>query len=124
MRKGGRRCWVGRLPFGPLARAAQSPSSSLRTDAPASPTPTATTWQPYTSDVGPRPLRPCLLVGTPPRSPRPPSILSPSLSLFFPTRERSSSSSRRGAIAGRAPPLIAGRFGRLFSTLRALPYSS
>ena len=73
-----------RLPFGPLACAAQLSPSSPRKDVPASPPPTATKWQPYTDDGGPWPLRPRLVVGSAAPLPRPPSILSFPLSLSSP----------------------------------------
>ena len=99
------------------------PSALPRADAPASLHPAAIRRRrgraARPTPVGTRRLIP---VGTPPRAPRR-AILSPLHSLSFSARERSSSSNRRGAIVGRAPPLAAGCVSGPFSAPRPPPCS-
>ena len=71
-------------------------------DAPALLHPTLATWWPYVGDVAAA-ARPTGITRSGRRpTPQTASILSPPHSLFFPTRERSSSSGLHGAIVGRS----------------------
>jgi len=103
-----------RLPFGPLSRAGQLPLPSLARGRARLVPPGAGHVAAVRRRRGRgRPADRLNMVGTPPRAPRR-STLSPPCSLSFSARERSSSN-RRGAIAGQAPPLAAGRVSGPFS---------
>ena len=117
--KGGRRCWANPPPFRPIQPRSPAPlPSPARGRARLTPPGAGHVAAVRRRRGRGRPAERLNPVGRPPRAPRR-STLSPPRSLSFPDRERSSSSSdRRGAIAGRAPPLTAGRVSEPFSAPR------